>query len=185
MSEEWRGTLLHLGSSVAVVVLLVAVLAARGVSTQSLLGLRRPRARQVVMWLALFALLIAIEELAAGSFGIPEPVPWDGRYTGWLLALRIIGIVLFAPLSEELVFRGVLFSRIAARLGSYRGDHDSSRNLRPAACSVSRPGDDADPGRWPLLRSGAPSHRLCGGSHRPAWCGQQLCGVPASLRLAQ
>lgn len=118
MSEEWRGTLLHLAGSVAVVVLLVAVLAARGASTQSLLGLTRPRARQVLVWLALFALLVAIEELAARSFGIPKPEPWAGRYTGWLLALRIVGIALLAPLSEELVFRGVLFSRIAAtRLG--------------------------------------------------------------------
>jgi membrane protease YdiL (CAAX protease family) len=119
MSEEWRGTLLHLASSVAVLVVLLAVIAARGGATQSLLGLRRPRARQMLLWLALFALLVSVEELASRALGIPNPQPWGGRYSGWLLALRIVGIVLFAPLAEELVFRGVLFSRIATtRLGA-------------------------------------------------------------------
>jgi uncharacterized protein len=118
MSAEWRGTLLHLATSTGMIVVVFAVCLARRLPLRSFLGLRWPDGRQVAQWVALFVLLVAVEELAAGSLGLAKPEPWAGRYTGWLLALRLAGIVVLAPVAEELVFRGVLFSRIAAsRLG--------------------------------------------------------------------
>jgi uncharacterized protein len=49
---------------------------------------------------------------------LPPPEPWGDRYTGILLGLRLLGLVILAPVAEELIFRGVLFARISVtRLG--------------------------------------------------------------------
>jgi membrane protease YdiL (CAAX protease family) len=118
MSEEWRSTLLHVASSTVMIVVVFGVSRARRLPLRSFLGLRWPGARQAAYWMALFVLLVIAEEVAADALGLGKPEPWGGQYTGWLLALRIVGIVVLAPAAEELVFRGVLFSRIAGtRLG--------------------------------------------------------------------
>lgn len=118
MTEGWRSTLLHLATSMLMIVIVVGVSRARRLPLRSFLGLRWPGARQTASWVVLFVVLVIAEEMAAGPLGLGRPEPWGGRYAGWLLALRIVGMVVLAPAGEELVFRGALFSRIAAsRLG--------------------------------------------------------------------
>jgi membrane protease YdiL (CAAX protease family) len=69
--------------------------------------------------MAAFVLLVAAEEIAGRAMGLPRPVPWGTRYGGGLLVLRLLGLIVLAPVAEELVFRGVLFARIReTRLGS-------------------------------------------------------------------
>ena len=113
MSDEWRSTLLHFGSSLASIIVLLAVIRARRIPLQGFLALKWAGGRIVLMWIALFVLLVVVEEFASKALGLPEPQPWDWRYSGIVLALRVVGIVLLAPAAEELVFRGALYTRIS------------------------------------------------------------------------
>jgi membrane protease YdiL (CAAX protease family) len=99
-------TLLHLATSTLMIVIVVGVSRARRLPLRSFLALRWPGARQAAYWVVLFVLLVIAEEMAAGPLGLSESEPWAGRYAGWLLALRIVGMVILAPAGEELVFRG-------------------------------------------------------------------------------
>jgi membrane protease YdiL (CAAX protease family) len=118
VSEAMRGTLMHVGSSLAIIAIIAVVLRVRRLPPGRFLALHRPPVRTLAGWVAAFAVLVAVEEIVSRRLGLPQPEPWAGRYTGGLLLLRILGLVVLAPLAEELVFRGVLFARICeTRLG--------------------------------------------------------------------
>ena len=59
-----------------------------------------------VLWISLFLLYMLITEYSLHHFGLLEVSPW----TGDLLpsVIKIIGIIVLAPIAEELVFRAVL-----------------------------------------------------------------------------
>jgi CAAX protease family protein len=119
VSDAWRGTLLHIGSSLAIIAVVVAVVRVRRLPAREFLALRWPPLRTTLGWLAAFAILVALEEMVSRKMGLPQAEPWSGRYAGGLLALRLIGLIALAPAAEELVFRGVLFARIReTRLGA-------------------------------------------------------------------
>jgi CAAX protease family protein len=118
MSEAWRGTLLHAATSLALIAIVALVLRARRLPAREFLALRWPAGRTVALWLAAFAVLVVVEEWASRTLGLPAPESWRDRYTGLLLVVRLIGLVVLAPVAEELVFRGMLFGRIVrTRLG--------------------------------------------------------------------
>ena len=118
MSPVWRGTLLHVATSLALIAIVTLVLRARRLPAREFLALRWPAARTVGLWLGAFAVLVVVEEWASRMLGLPAPESWGDRYTGLVLVVRLIGLVVLAPVAEELVFRGVLFGRIArTRLG--------------------------------------------------------------------
>jgi membrane protease YdiL (CAAX protease family) len=118
MTEAWRSTLLHLGTSLALIAIVVLVVRLRRLPARELLALRRPAARTVALWLVAFAVLVVLEEMASRALGLPPAESWRDRYAGGLLLIRLIGLVVLAPVAEELVFRGMLFGRIArSRLG--------------------------------------------------------------------
>jgi membrane protease YdiL (CAAX protease family) len=118
MSPVWRGTLLHVATSLALIAIVTLVLRARRLPAREFLALRWPAARTVALWLGAFAILVVVEEWASRMLGLPAPESWGDRYTGLVLVVRLIGLVVLAPVAEELVFRGVLFGRIArTRLG--------------------------------------------------------------------
>jgi uncharacterized protein len=119
VSPAWRTTLLHLVGSITIISIVFAVLRVRRISARDFLGLRRPPPRSLAVWVGLFVLLMTTEELMTRSLGVPEPERWNGRYSGGVLAVRLIAMILLAPFAEELVFRGVLFGRIRqTRLGT-------------------------------------------------------------------
>jgi len=76
------------------------------------LGLVLPNWKNLIFWIALFLLLIAIEDFAFNQFSDSITESWKEKYTVPQMLLRGIGIVILAPISEELMFRGLLFWRI-------------------------------------------------------------------------
>lgn len=91
---------------------------ARGLRLRDEFALRRPGPGALPLWLAAFVVLVVLGALVERALGLPPVEPWGGRYTGVERALRALGIVLVAPAAEELVFRGVFFTRLArTRLG--------------------------------------------------------------------
>lgn len=105
-----------LGFVVTIVVIFTAC-RLRRLPIRPTLALNWPGWRKALLWFGLFALLAVAEEVASRVFGIEPSPPWS--YPPVESALRILGILLLAPVAEELLFRGLLFTRIrGTRLGS-------------------------------------------------------------------
>ncbi|PYT65909.1 MAG: hypothetical protein DMG39_27935 [Acidobacteria bacterium] len=112
MTAELRDTLARVllpGVAIAVI-LFVARL--RGMSFRDDLGLQLPSWKQGLFWLILFVVLAAIEEVLQKIMGLPAPERWGAKYTAEIKAVRVFAIAVLAPLSEELLFRGMLYRMI-------------------------------------------------------------------------
>ena len=97
-----------------------------GLAVVALVARVRPQARErlawkpvapgtMVRWLLLWALWLAAGELVSWALGRPEAPEFTDH--GLALAIRVFGIVVLAPLLEELVFRGLLFQLLLGRIG--------------------------------------------------------------------
>jgi CAAX protease family protein len=118
VSDTWRATLVHIGTSLALITIVAVVLRVRRLPAREFLALRWPAPRTVAVWLGAFLVLVVVEEMAGRMLGLPAAEPWGQRYTGALLLVHVTGMVVLAPVAEELVFRGMLFARFArTRLG--------------------------------------------------------------------
>ena len=106
MGSELQESLLRV-APFAVGVLILGLLVALRPESRERLAWKPVPARVLVRWLLLWAAWVAATELLAQALGRPSP----GRLTahGAALAIRVVGIVVLAPLLEELVFRGILF----------------------------------------------------------------------------
>jgi membrane protease YdiL (CAAX protease family) len=81
------------------------------------LGWRWPRPATLAIWLAAWAVWVAVGEYAIDLLGLDQAKPWPD-YPLLIVALRVLAIGLLGPLAEELVMRGVLLHRLrATRLG--------------------------------------------------------------------
>lgn len=107
------GTVLRLGAELLGLLVLCLVLRARGESLREVLALTPPRPATLATWVGPFAALVALEALLGPFLGLPPAQPWEGRYQSAELAVRLMGIVLVAPVAEELIFRGAIFTRLA------------------------------------------------------------------------
>jgi len=82
----------------------------RGISARENLRLVWPRNPELAAWLALWVLWIAAVEWLMPYLDEPAPAVWElGRAA---IAVKIIGIVVLAPIVEEISFRGFLFRLI-------------------------------------------------------------------------
>lgn len=99
----------------AVGLLILGALAAFRPESRERLAWNPVAVRTLVRWLLLWVAWVAATELLAGALG--RPVPARFTVQGPALAVRTVGIVLLAPLLEELVFRGILFAVLLARAG--------------------------------------------------------------------
>lgn len=90
----------------------------RRLSWRDDLAVRRPDPRQLVGWLVLWAAWVTAVELAGPTLGVESPWGAFGALSPGAIALRAVGIVLLAPIGEELVFRGLLYRLLSrTRLG--------------------------------------------------------------------
>jgi membrane protease YdiL (CAAX protease family) len=113
------GTVARVLAPAVALAALVLVLRRRGRSLEEELALRWPGIVAALPWLAAFGVLVALEARLEPLLGIPPAEPWGSRYAAGERALRVLGIVLVAPVAEELIFRGALFTRLArTRLGA-------------------------------------------------------------------
>ena len=80
------------------------------------LAVRMPALRTAAVWLAAYAVYFAAGEYLDRRFGLTTAPSWIGRYDTAAIVVRAVAIVLVAPLSEEIFFRGVLFRLLRGRL---------------------------------------------------------------------
>jgi len=107
------GTLVRLGAELLGLLLLCVVLRARGESLRKVLALTPPRLSTLAAWAAAFSVLVALEALLEPLLGFPPVHPWEAGYHSADLLVRLAGVVLVAPVAEELIFRGAAFTRLA------------------------------------------------------------------------
>jgi membrane protease YdiL (CAAX protease family) len=83
----------------------------KGRITRSDLALNRPRSRSaMIFWILGFAIIAVTVEILLYSYGLLEVKAWD--YPVAVKVIRSIGIVLLAPITEELLFRGLILSKL-------------------------------------------------------------------------
>jgi membrane protease YdiL (CAAX protease family) len=107
-----KNTLSHLAGPIIGAAVVLVVKRARGLSWRDL-GMQWPTGREALLWLALFVVLVVAEEFMSRAFGISKVEPWGAKYTKLVLATRVLAMVVLAPASEELVFRGLIFKVIS------------------------------------------------------------------------
>lgn len=87
----------------------------RQIPRKEFLGLGLPRFIPSVILMSGFIALACALEVAYRYAGLGANTSCVGKYSPGALAIRIVGIVLLAPLGEELLFRGVIFKLLARK----------------------------------------------------------------------
>ncbi len=105
--------MVRLGGELLGLLVLCLVLRARGESLREVLALTPPRLSTLATWVAAFSVLVVVEALLEPLLGFPPVHPWEGSRYSVELLMRLGGIVLVAPVAEELIFRGAAFTRLS------------------------------------------------------------------------
>ena len=103
-----------MAASAAIVAVVVVVVTLRELSWTTDVGLTLPNLDLSLAWLGVWPVWMALSERLFERLGVPQPERWSGDEGRRLLALRFVGMVLLAPFAEELMFRGLLYSRFDA-----------------------------------------------------------------------
>jgi membrane protease YdiL (CAAX protease family) len=111
------GRLPALVAYLAGLAIVAAIVRAQRRSWRDDLGLFLPAPAVWLRWVAGWLGWIGVSELLTRRLNLPRPGP-RAFASGWERALWVATLVLLAPISEESVFRGLLYSRISTtRLG--------------------------------------------------------------------
>jgi membrane protease YdiL (CAAX protease family) len=87
----------------------------RHIPRKEFLGLGPPEfVPSVILMLGFIALAGALEVVYRHA-DLGANTSWVGKYSAGALAIRIVGILVLAPLGEELLFRGVIFKLLATK----------------------------------------------------------------------
>jgi CAAX protease family protein len=113
MTPVVRDTLFRIVLPSVGTALVLIVAERRDMSFQEDLGLKIPSWDIALLWLLLFVALVVVEELLGRAWGLPRPEPWSLKYHGAAKIIRTVALILIAPLSEELVFRGMLYHLVS------------------------------------------------------------------------
>lgn len=116
MTPELRDTLVKVALPIAGIVLPVLVAKLRRINFRELAGFYTPPARLFVLFIALWVVWMVITELLLHAIGKGEPHPWP-PYPLLIVVLRVLAIGILGPIAEELLFRGMLYSRLSPRIG--------------------------------------------------------------------
>src|SRR5687767_11634352 len=110
MSVELKQALLRVLPFLAVIVGL-SIGIKRGKLSRAELFIQPPTsyARFIAWWLV-FAIIILVSELVLHRFGLLTVSAWQGSVLPSVL--KIIGMVLLAPIAEELIFRALLLHKL-------------------------------------------------------------------------
>jgi membrane protease YdiL (CAAX protease family) len=113
MTPLLRDTLLRLVVPGVGIGIMLAAARMRNLSLSGDLGIRLPTFTQALVWSLIFSGLLIAEEVIWKAAGLPQPEPWGPQYAATVKAIRAIAMVTVAPISEELLFRGLLYNAIA------------------------------------------------------------------------
>jgi membrane protease YdiL (CAAX protease family) len=115
MDADLKATLLKLALPALAIAVMLAVTRARGLRWKEDLRLLWPRPITVALWVAAWLVWIAIGEVVSRALQINTARPWKA-YALAIVILRVLAIGVLGPISEELVFRGVLFAVLLRKL---------------------------------------------------------------------
>jgi membrane protease YdiL (CAAX protease family) len=107
------GTLIRLAAELVALLVLCLVLRARGEPLREVFALVPVPRATLAAWVAAFVLLVVLVALLEPLLGFRPARPWEGRHGSTEMLIRLVGIVLVAPITEELLFRGAAFTRLA------------------------------------------------------------------------
>ncbi len=105
------GFLLRVLGLVGVVIGAVIYSRRRRVPLVEVAALRTPTLGQIVRWVVVFACVGAAIEIASRWVGVEPVTMW--AYPPAQAALRAFAIIVLAPATEELFFRGILFHMVS------------------------------------------------------------------------
>jgi membrane protease YdiL (CAAX protease family) len=74
---------------------------------------------QIGVWIVVFLVTAALGAISGRQVDVPPQV--DTTLTGWAAVSLVVYAVIMAPLTEELVFRGLLFHAVADHRGFWAG----------------------------------------------------------------
>jgi len=106
-----EGPLVRIVVYVLVIGLVLLICRQRRLARKETLGLYWPTPKQFLLFFTIFACLAALEEGTLYALNLNEVTRWD--YDTASTIIRIIGICMVAPVAEEMIFRGLMFSQIA------------------------------------------------------------------------
>jgi membrane protease YdiL (CAAX protease family) len=111
MDNPVTSNLMQIGILVVAMAMVFIVCMVRKLPIPQTLGLTIPKGRDFLFWIGLYIPIFILGELFYFGMGLQEGRVWE--FEGISTILRIIKIAVMGPLVEELVFRGILYDRIA------------------------------------------------------------------------
>jgi membrane protease YdiL (CAAX protease family) len=116
MSDELSKILIKVLMIPLAVVIALVVMTLKKLPIKEYFGLKIPSGKESIFYLLWYLPILVIGEIYYFGMGLNEGRVWE--YALPVLIVRVIGIVILAPVCEELIFRGMLFQTIAiSRLG--------------------------------------------------------------------
>lgn len=110
MENQIDSSILRVGISTFLIAMVFIICRVKKLPIKETLALRWISYKNIFSWMGLFAVWVVIEEMSFKFLGMPSVQTWT--YSLPIILIRAFGIVLIAPVGEELLFRGLLFKRI-------------------------------------------------------------------------
>lgn len=113
MNEEIRSALLRVLPFAVIIVILFIAAKKRKIDIEDLY-VKKPRSiKNYLIWVAGFMLFVLLIEFAFYKLGILVIDKWNHPF--YASIIRILGAVILAPIAEEIIFRGLLLSRLTKK----------------------------------------------------------------------
>ncbi len=111
MDEELKSTLLRVVPIAFVIPIPFIVCKFKKFPFRETLALKWPPVKQILIWLCIYAVFAIINEFYYLQSEAFRSRAWDFELP--VVIIRSIGIIVLAPVAEELIFRGLLFNRLS------------------------------------------------------------------------
>ena len=118
MNEEIRSALIRVAPFVIILVGLFIATKREKIDRAVDLGLQKPNSMtHFFFWTFGFLGFILLTEIFLFKLGILEIEKWNHPF--FPSTIRIVGAVILAPISEELIFRGLLLSKLSKKVNMH------------------------------------------------------------------
>jgi len=115
MNEEIKSALIRVAPFVIILFGLFIANKRGKIDSATDLGLQKPYSMvHFFFWIFGFLCFIILTEFFLYTFGILEVEKWN--HTFFSSVIRIFGAVVLAPIAEELIFRGLLLSKLSKKV---------------------------------------------------------------------
>lgn len=111
MQTQLLSTLIKVGTPLAGIILVLVIAKLRNISWETELGIQRPEMKALFLWIGIWLVWLVIAEWLIHLLNLEQATPWP-HYPTLILILRIIAIGILGPFAEEIVMRGIIFSRL-------------------------------------------------------------------------